>query len=157
NAPVELTVTGIDGLSGSLTLPAGANPTNQAPLYLPITLKPGAKPGPFAVTVRSTAKVGGKEVSRPATVTDVVRAGLAGLTNVPPEMNEHLTAVVIEKPPFALAVKLDKPAAAAGTSAKGKVVLTRAGGFDGEVQLAAVAAPAGVAVKAKPVAKGAAE
>jgi hypothetical protein len=157
NAPVELTVAGVPGLIGSLTLPAGANPTPQAPLYLPVSLAPGGLPGHYPVTVRAAAKVGGQTVEKSAAVTDVVRAGLAGLPNVPPEMTAQLAAVVVEKPPFRLEIDLDKPTTAAGASAKGKVLVRRSGGFDGEVQLALVSAPTGVTLKAKPAAKGAAE
>jgi hypothetical protein len=157
SAPVELTVAGVPGLLGSLTLPAGANPTPQAPLYLPVSLAPGGVPGHYPVMVRAAAKVGGQVVEKPAAVTDVVRAGLAGLPNVPPEMTTQLAAVVTDRPPFRLEVDLDRPATAAGTSAKGKVLVRRAGGFDGEVQFALVSAPAGVTLKAKPAAKGAAD
>lgn len=157
NAPVELTVTGIPGLLGSLTLPAGANPTPQAPAYLLLSLAPGATPGRHAVEVRAAATVAGRVVEKSATVTDVVRAGLAGLTNVPPEMPGQLAAVVTDGQPFRLDVRVETPTAAAGTSAKGKVGVARAGGFDGEVQFAQVSAPAGVTLKAKPAAKGAAE
>jgi hypothetical protein len=156
NAPVELTVTGLDGLTGSVTLPAGANPTPQAPLWLPVKLAAGAKPGPFVASVRATAKIDGKEVEKPATVADVVRAGLAGLPNLPPELPGRLAGVVTADPPFTIAPAVWRPTAAAGRSAKGKVFVRRAGGFDGEIQLAAVSTPAGVTLKAKPVAKGAA-
>ena len=45
----------------------------------------------------------------------------------------------------------------AGGAAKGKVLVRRSGGFDGEVSFALVSAPAGVTLKAKPAAKGAGE
>jgi hypothetical protein len=156
NAPVELSVTGIDGLTGSLTLPAGANPTPAAPLWLPMTLKPGAKPGPHPVTVKTTAKIDGKDVSKPATVTDIVRAGFAGLPNVPPQLPVQLAAVVVEKPPFELELAIDAKAAA-GATVKGKVKAKRADGFTEEIQVAPLVGPAGVTVKPKPVAKGAAD
>lgn len=155
--PVDLTVTGIDGLTGTLTLPAGANPTLQAPAYLLIGLKPGAKPGPYGVAVRAVARIDGKEVEKRATVTDLVRAGLAGLPNVPPEMPGQLAAVVTGEPPFRLEVSADQASAAPGAKVKGKVVVRRGEGFAEAVQLTAVTAPAGVSAKLKPVPKEARE
>ena len=77
NAPIELTVSGIPGLFGSLTLPAGANPTPQAPLNLLVSLAPGGMPGHYPVTVRTTAKIGGA-VHREARNRDRDRASQAG-------------------------------------------------------------------------------
>jgi hypothetical protein len=157
NAPIEVTVEGVPGLLGSATLPAAANPNPQAPLYIPISLAPGATPGHYPITVQATATIDGKPVTKTATVTDIVRANMAGLTNVPREMTDQLAVVVTERPPFRLELEADTPTAAAGSAVKGKVRVRRVGGFDGDVQMVESASPAGMTVKVPTIAKDASE
>lgn len=156
NAAVELAVVS-DSLVGTLTLPAAANPQPATPLQMTVTLKPGAKPGVLPFTVKATAKVDGKDVTRTANIAEVVRAGMAGLPNVPPEMTTQLYAVAAEKPLFTLAVSFEKPEAAKGGAVKGKVTAKRADGFADEIQLTTSPLPANVTAKLKPIAKGTSE
>jgi hypothetical protein len=150
-------VVGFGGISGSLTLPAGANPTPQAPIYIPVQAKTGVKPGAYPVQVQAVAKIGEKNEERFATFTDIVRGGLAGLPNVPRDWNDQMAAVVIADAPFSVELKMDALAAAPGASAKGKAIVKRSEGFEEEVQLALFGAPGGVTLQAKPIAKGANE
>jgi hypothetical protein len=93
NAPVELTVVG-DGLTGSLTVPAAGNPQPAAPLFVPVKAGAFARPGVRVISLKATAKVGGKEVVRYATVTDAVKAALNGLPNPPPELTNRIAVAV---------------------------------------------------------------
>ena len=154
--PVELTVVG-DGLSGSLTVPAAANPQPTAPVFVPVKAKAGAKPGPVAVVVKATAKLDGKEVVRYGSVAEIAKAAMGGLPNPPAELATQLAAAVTPEAPFTVALAFDKPEVAQGATVKGKVTLKRGDKFAEEVALAQIAAPANVTLKLKPVAKGATE
>ncbi|HVK17458.1 MAG TPA: hypothetical protein VM533_10950 [Fimbriiglobus sp.] len=151
--PVELTVSGSDALVGSLTVPAGANPSPTAPLFVPVTVKPGTQPGLQTVHLKATAKIDGKEVVRIGSVQESIKAALANLANPPAEFTTRIAAAVTPPPPFTLAVTFDKPEVAQGSSIKGKVTVTRGKGFADAVQLAAVGAPANVTAKLTPLAK----
>jgi hypothetical protein len=149
--PVELSVVGADGVSGTLTIPAGANPTPAAPLFLPVRAKAGTKPGAFPVRVKATAK----DLVRLAEFPDSLRTSFGNLPNPPAELAGELVVGVLPAPPFTLAVKLDAAEVTkAGAVVKGTVTATRADGFAEEIALTGVA-PANVTVKFKPIAKGA--
>ncbi len=153
SAPVELKVVGSDALSGSLTVPAGANPQPNAPLYVPVTAAPRAKFGPQVVYLRATAKIDGKEVVRFGSVREVVKGEFGGLPNPPAEFTSQVAAAVTPPPPFTLAVTLDKPEVAQGGAVKGTVTVTRGKGFAEAVQLVAIGTPANVTAKLTPIAK----
>lgn len=153
NLPVELTVVS-DSLTGTLTIPAAGNPLPATPLQLEVSLKPGAKPGLIPFTVKATAKVDGKDIVKTADIEEVVKAGLAGLPNVPVQMTTQLFAVSAAEPPFRYTVTVEKPEVLKGATVKGKVTVTRSAGFAEEIALAALALPANVTAKLKPVAKG---
>ncbi len=164
--PMEVNVTGSDGVSGQWTLPANAAPTPALPIYLPISVKPGAALGASVVQVTATA--GG--VVRQASVAELVKVAYAGLPNPPPEFGSRVGVAIIPKGAFTLRVTLTKPGfsaksgwnryrpeATAGTTIKGTVSLTRVAGFADEVTLTSVAVPANATLKFKPIAKGASE
>ncbi|HET6575319.1 MAG TPA: hypothetical protein VFG68_17060, partial [Fimbriiglobus sp.] len=150
---VELTVAGSDVLAGSLTVPAGANPSPAAPLFVPVTARMGTAPGLQTVHLKATATIDGKEVVRFGSVLGEVKEALADLPNPPAEFTTTVAAAVTPPPPFTLAVTLDKPEVAQGGKVKGKVTVTRGPGFVEGVQLVAVGTPANVTAKLKPLAK----
>ena len=139
NAPLTLTFAGIEGVTGTLTIPAAAIPTPQAPLYMPI-LCAKAKPGAYTVRILAGTK--------PATAGEIAKATFANLPNLPPEWAAQLVAVVVAKPLATLQVTRTAPT-------KLKVTATRREGFADEIVLAALVAPPGVTVKVKPIPKGA--
>jgi hypothetical protein len=151
--PVELTVAGSDALIGSLTVPAGANPQPNAPLFVPVTAEPRARFGPQTVYLKATAKIDGKEVVRLGSVLEVTKAAFGGLPNPPAEFTVQIGVAVTPPPPFTLAVTFDKPEVTQGGTVKGKVTVSRGAGFAEVVQLAAVGAPANVTAKLTPIAK----
>lgn len=149
--PITLTVTGDPDLSGTLTLPAGANPTPTAPAFVLVRASRGARPGPRAVHLTATA--GGKV--RVASVADQVKASLAGIPTPPPELTATVAVAVTPAVPFDLTVKADKSTVTAGGSLKLAVTVGREKGFDGDVSFTTAAVPANVTVAAKPAGKGA--
>lgn len=155
NLPVELTVAS-DSIAGTLSIPAAANPQPAAPLLMTVTLKPGTKPGLIPFTVKATAKIDGKDVAKTATIDEVVKAGLAGLPNVPVEMTTQLYAMAAE-PLFEATATVEKASFDKGTGVKGKVTVKRSAGFAEEIALAPQGLPANVTAKLKPVPKGANE
>jgi len=94
NAPVELSLVSTDGLTGTLSLPAAANPVVATPLLLPVTAKAGSPLGLQIVSVKATAKIDGKDVVRYATVTDITRAAMSGLPNPPGELTSRIAVAV---------------------------------------------------------------
>ncbi len=94
NAPVELSVVSADGLTGTLSLPAAANPLVATPLLVPVTAKAGTTLGPRVVYLKATAKIDGKDVVRYATVTDIARATMSGLPNPPAELTNRIAVAV---------------------------------------------------------------
>jgi hypothetical protein len=159
--PIELTVTGHPGLSGTVTvLNAPPPPPNQpAPpiAYLPVTCKPYTPMGAYSVRVMAKANIGGKEVTEPATVTDAVKAALGNLPFPPREMLTRIEVAVTDKPLFGLTAKLVTADVVRGIPANVTVTARRAEGFTDEIQLAPVAIPPNVTIAAKPIPKGANE
>ncbi len=153
NLPIELVVVS-DAIAGKLTLAAAANPLPTAVLTIPLTLKPGVKPGAYSFSVQATAKVDGKDVVHLATVTDIVKASLGAIPNPSPELLTQLAVAVVDKPLFALTIAFEKPEVLKGAALKGKVIVKRAEGFTEEIVLVANGLPANVTAKVKPIPKG---
>ncbi len=152
NLPVELTVVS-DALEGKLTIPAAANPQPAAPLLMSVKLKPGAKPGLIPFTVLATAKIDGKDVSRTAHFENLVKAGFAGLPNVPLETTTQLHAMNSASPLYIVTATLEKAASDKGTTVKGKFQVKRSAGFAEEIAVAMQGLPANVTAKVKPIPK----
>jgi hypothetical protein len=153
NLPIELTVDSPQ-LTGSLTIPAAANPQPATPLLLNLKAKADAKPGPIPFRLRATAKIEGKDVVRMATIATVVREGLAGLPNIPPSFANELYAFTAEQPLFEVKIAWEKPEVAKAAALKGKITAKRAAGFAEEIAMTAANLPANVTAKLKPIAKG---
>lgn len=159
--PIELTVTGHPGFSGTVTVPNAPPPPPNQPVqpitFLPLTCKADVPMGAYDLRVTAKATINGKEVTKAATVTDVVKAGLSGLPFPPREMLTSVGVAVTDKPLFSLAVKVAHADVIRGVPANVTVTATRASGFAEEIQLAPVGLPANVAVGVKPIPKGANE
>ena len=151
--PVELSLFGAERFTGSWTLPAGVTPTPAAPVYLPVRVPAKTALGAGVVFVNGLASAGGKEIGRRASVADLVKVSYNGLPNPPPELRERVGVAVVPRGPFTLALKFDKPEAAAGATVQGTVTVTRAKDFTDEVTLTSIAAPANATFKFKPVVK----
>jgi hypothetical protein len=159
--PIELSVVGHPGFSGSVTVPnAPAPPANQpAPpiAFLPLTCKADVPQGAYSLRVVAKASINGKDVTEDATVTDVVKPGLSNLPFPPREMLSSIAVAVTDKPLFALAVKVSDADVIRGVASNVTVTATRSAGFAEAIQLAAIGLPANVTAAVKPIPKGANE
>lgn len=160
--PIELTVTGVPGLSGSTTLAAtvgaGPPPKDGTPAtvlgYLPLIAKSDLAPGAYAIKVQAKGNANGKEVVRLANVTDLVKQGMAALPFPPREMWTSIGVAVNDKPVFSIAAKGDKLQVVRGTPSNVTVVATRDKDVTGDITLTALALPANVTATVKPIGKG---
>jgi hypothetical protein len=165
--PIELSVVGPHGLSGSVIVPAGVQavpqPTSSddvgAPppppvAQLPVVAAPDLAPGAYQVTVMAKGVADGKPVVAFASTEAMVRAQMAGLRHPPPEWLRGVAVGVLPRPPVSLAALWERSEAVAGLRNKLVVVATRDPGFDGEIALSVEGLPAGVTAAAKPVTAG---
>jgi hypothetical protein len=147
--PVELSIVGDKALSGSVTVPAG-----QTQAFVPLLVKAGTKPGAHNFMVKATAKVDGKEVERYATLIDLVKANLGGMSNPPPDLLQGCAVAVVEKPAFTLKLTPEPKAVEKGKPGKLLVEATREKGADADIALAPLFTPPNVTPAAKPIPKG---
>ncbi len=147
--PVELSVVGPRGLSGSVTLAAG-----QPMATLTVQAGPDLDPGLTTFHIRGQATINGHLVSQDVSVRQAVSASLAGLPLPPRETFTAIGLVVREGPPFALTAKFDQPAGTPGKPLMLTVTVTRSAGFTGEVTLTATGLPANVTAALKPIPAG---
>ncbi|MFO0935075.1 MAG: PPC domain-containing protein [Gemmataceae bacterium] len=146
SGPLTLTATG-EGIAGELVLPASAAPTPANPIYFPVRSKAEFKGiTPFQIVAK------GGEVSKPATATEICRAGLGGLTHLPVGWVDRMVACEIPTAPVTLGW-LGSTFVPIGGSSKITVDALRHAG-DGDIVLAGLGMPVNVTVKVKPVAKG---
>lgn len=148
NEPIQLAA---EPLEGSLTIPPTANPTAAAPLYLAVSASKTASKIP--TTVEVAAKNDGKEPSRRALCTEIVRSGMGGITVLPPEWNSRIAVTHIPKAPFRVTSE-PKLFVTAGATVKWTVTASRDEKFDAELTVSILGLPANVTAKVKPVAKG---
>lgn len=134
--PVELEVVGEPVAGGSITVPPA-----QTVTFVPLLIRPDARPGVYRFRVRGRAVIDGQQVVRYATLTEPVRASLAGLPNPPLELVHHGFLVVVEKPPFALTLKADPPTVAKGQATKAVAEVRREPAADGDIGLAPLFVP----------------
>src|SRR5262249_4290829 len=106
--PIELSVNGPGGVSGTGAVPAGqpAQP-NQPGAVLLLQVGPEVPLGPYAVTVQGKATIDGQAVTQPASVRAAASQSLAGLTFPPRELTTQIGLAVKEKAPLALAANLE--------------------------------------------------
>jgi hypothetical protein len=156
--PIEVSVAGHPGVTGTLTIKAGqpAAP-NQPAGQLSISARPDVPIGPHMLTLLGKATINGLPYQTTASVAGVVKAELGNLTYPPQDLQDQLALAVTEKPPFRLAARLDLPEAARGLPATLTVTATRAPGFTEEIALSPGTLPANVTAALKPIPKGANE
>ena len=156
--PIELTVTGPPGFSGTVTVPYASPPPPNQPAppiaFLPLTCKGDVPLGAYTLQVVAKASIGGKEVKKSVTITDVVKTGMSNLTFPPREMLSSIGVAVTDKPLFSLSVKLASPELLRGAATNVTVTATRAAGFTEEIQIAPAVLPPNVTIAIKPIPKG---
>ncbi len=106
NGPIDLFVEGPDGLSGSLTVPAGQPPANQ-PVQLPVKVAGTLPIGPLTFRVKGKAAINGKEVVVTASARAVASQNLANLPLPPRTTWSSLGLAVTARAPFSLSAMFD--------------------------------------------------
>lgn len=152
--PIEISVLGArdttKGISGKLAIAAGKAPAANQPLgTLVVNVVEGVPVGPYAFQIQGKATINGKTVTRLASVRTPVSQGLANLPLPPKNMLASIGLAVTEKPPFALAAKLDAASYMPGKPATLTVTATRKPGFSAEIALSAAGLPPGVTAMMK--------
>lgn len=146
-SPIELRVVGNPALGGKLVAPASATT-----VYVPLTIKPGTKPGPQAFQIRGTGTVKERKIEHIASTLLPVKASFAGLTNPPPEFLNMAYVQVTDRLPFVLQSK--SLTVEQGQTGKLNVTAKR-NGFDGEIKLASIFTTPKLSLKTAPIGKGA--
>jgi hypothetical protein len=152
--PIEVSVVGPAGIHGQTTIKPGPPVPNQPAGLLFISADPGVPLGPYPLLVQGQATINGKNVVRRASVRAVISQNLAGLPYPPRDLFHQVGVAVTEKPPFALAVKLDQAEYLRGGPVPVTITATRVAGFVEEIVLAPVGLPPNVAPALKNIPKG---
>jgi hypothetical protein len=157
--PIELSIVGHPGFSGTVTIPAGVPGTPPPPpgtpiAYLPIVAKADVPIGPYALRIQTKGTANGKDVIRQANIADLVKQNMAGLGFPPREMLNTIAVGVTDKPLFVLTPKLANPDVLRGTPANITISATKGMGFDDAITITAVGLPPNVTAALKPLPKG---
>jgi hypothetical protein len=156
--PIEVSVAGHPGISGTLTIAAGPQPAPNVPAgTLLISVKPDVPVGPLVLTVQGKATINGKPVVVSANVTNAVKTQLGNLPFPPRQLLDEVAVAVTPKAPFTLTATVDAGAALRGVAATVTVTAVRDAGFTEEIALAPGTIPPNVAPALKPIPKGANE
>jgi hypothetical protein len=148
--PIELSIVGPTGLTGTATVIAAVPPAPTLPIaLLPMAAK-DVPPGAYEVRIQAKAMIGGKPVIAFANVTNLVRTAMNGLP-FPPRNYASSLIVAITEPPFRLTVKAAE--GMRGTPTPVTISATRANDFAEEIALTVVGLPPNVTAAAKPIAK----
>ena len=157
--PIELSIVGHPGFSGSVTVtapaPGAPPPPPGTPIaYLPLTAKADVPIGPYDLRIQAKGTAAGKDVIRFANIADLVKQSMAGLGFPPREMINSIAVGVTDKPLFALSAKLANPDVLRGTPANITITATKAMGFNEDIAIAAIGLPPNVTAAVKPLPKG---
>lgn len=150
---IVVAFTGVAGVSGQLTVPPGVTPQPGAPLFMPVGVKAGTKPGPVVGRVVATAEIDGKDATRTATQLEITKLAFGGMPVPPTEVAQQVAVAVTPETPFVLTLTFEKSEVARGGTLKGKLAAKRADKFAEEIVVASVTAPATAVPKLKNVAK----
>ena len=154
--PIEVSVLGPKGISGTVTIPAGPQKPPNVPETSLRLEADDLPPGPLSFAIVGKATVDGKPATRFASVRALTTAALGNLPVTPRPTWTELGVAITEKPPFTLTTKGElhfvtgKPTTLTVTAA-------RVPGFVGEIGLSAVGLPPGVTVPAAKIPANASE
>jgi hypothetical protein len=151
NGPIEVSVVGHPGFSGSTTVAAG-----QLLAALLVTAKADLPMGPYAITIAGKASIDGKVETRFVQVRPAITQSLNLLPYPPRNMYQQIALAVREKAPFKLIAQLDQGEKLPGSTAKLTILAQRNPGFDEVITLdPPIGLPPTVpAPKLPPIAKG---
>ncbi|MBL8798306.1 MAG: hypothetical protein JNM56_30710 [Planctomycetia bacterium] len=153
--PVELSVVGHPGVTGTKTISSEAKGQNNQPAALMlISAAPDVPMGGYPIRVQAKAMINGKPVVAFAHAKPTLSQSLGGLPFPPRQLIEQQVVAITEKPPFTLTAKFDLPETLKGGNAVLTISAARAEGFDGEIALAPIGLPANVTTAVKSIPKG---
>jgi hypothetical protein len=130
NGPIELSVVGAPGLTGTATVKAG-----QSAAAVVVQAKGDQPMGAFNAMVLGKVTIDGKVVTQPASARSQHSQTLSNLPYPPLTLNPLVALGVKEKPLFALAVKIVPPDGVPGVPATVTVTATREKGFVDEITI----------------------
>ncbi len=153
--PIEVSVTGHAGITGTLTIPAGqpAQPTLPAGQLI-LNVKADVPVGPQLVNVVGKATINGKPFATTATLPVPIKAALGNMAYPPRQFLPQLGLAITSKPPYTLSLKVDAGEALRGVPATVTVSAVRDAGFMEEIVLAPGTLPPNVTAALKPIPKG---
>ena len=128
--PIELSLSGADGLTATARVKPGQNAA-----ALVVHARGDSPSGPHTATVLGKATLDGKPVVVPASRRAVLSQELSGLPYPPLTVNTLIGIGVIQRPPFALAVKMDPPDGVPGTKANITITATRDKDFTQDITI----------------------
>ncbi len=155
SGPIEVSVVGHSGWTGSTTITTAAPPGPKLPLAVLTIHDSGKSPiGGSIVHIQAKATINGKEVKSFVSVMASIRQEMQGL---PFPSRDHATdlAASVTDPPFRVTAKYAAAEAARGVPVNLIVTATRSAGFAGDISIAPAALPPNVAAAPKPIAKAA--
>ncbi|VTR97673.1 PPC domain-containing protein [Tuwongella immobilis] len=154
--PIEVSITGIAGVTGSVVIEPGRAPLapNLPLMWLPITVAPNVAMGSYPLQIEAKSTVGTTVIRREAVASDVIASRFSGLP-FPPRVLQTETTLAVTAP---ASVKLSATLAANEAAKTVPLNLTiraeRAAGVDGEIALTAFGVPPNVTLALKPIPKG---
>lgn len=152
--PVELSVSGPPGLSGTGTIAQGAPAKPADPAgSLTVACPAGFKLGMYPVKVVGKATINGKQVSVAAGTRPAVSTALGNLPVPPARLTGGVVVGVLDRAPYTLAAKIDSSTVAPGKEAKITVTLTRRDGYAEAVALSVAGLPANATADTPTIAK----
>ena len=152
--PVELSLSGPMGLSGTGTIAQGApaKPTDPAG-SLTINCPAGFKTGMYPIQVIGKATINGKQVTVVASTRPAVSTALANLPVPPSRLTRGVALGVLDRAPYSLSAKIDPASVAPGKDATITVTLNRRDGYAEPVALSVAGLPANATADTPTIAK----
>lgn len=164
--PIELSIVGKPGISGTLTVSAGAasgpppgpgQPASAPFAMLPVRAAADLAPGVYDVRVQAKAVVDGKEVVAFASTAALVSQAMGGLPFPPRTWLRSVAVGVLPRPPFQLSARFELPEAVRGLTTTLIVEAKRDDAFDGPIEISASGLPPNVTATGLTLAAGQSE
>ncbi len=153
-SPIEVTLVGPAYLHGHALIHPGPVAPKQPAGWLFVRADANAPLGPQVVAVQGKGVINGKVVTVRAGARAAVSQALANLPFPPLFLEHQVGAAVTEKPPFTLAVKMERSEQIRGASVPVTVTATRSAGFTEEITLTSIGLPPNVTASLKSIPKG---
>lgn len=161
--PIELSVVGHPGISGTLPVTSGAasgpppapgQPAGAPFAMLPVQAAPDLAPGVYEIRVQAKAVIDGKETLAFASTASLVSQSMGGLLFPPRTWLRSVAVGVLPRPPFQLAARFDPPEAVRGLTTNLIVEAKRDEGFDDSIAVSVAGLPPNVTSESQTIAAG---